>query len=345
MSKTFKIGAAAGTMVAALTLMNGAAAAQVVGGSSMRLGEQVHAPVGFLDLCRRTPTQCLQPGTPVEQAADLSKDFGRMYWRAVFGRPIEAPAAAPPNAPVRLSPPAYPSTNAPSLNPHAVWQRRPAVFTEAANQNLRLEASLDDLSPESATKADQNEDGGEIIAPIVKVSVQETSVLRGAVLTWKPEPRSPERLVPPAAPQKRQQETLVVDKALWAQLNAVNRNTNRAIRHTPDAKQYGREDYWAIPTGRGARGDCEDYVLAKRSALIEAGVSPDALSIAIVRTQWGELHAVLLVATDRGELVLDNLSQWIRRWDTVGYDWLERQVGADLLTWRAVADAGRAEAA
>lgn len=137
----------------------------------------------------------------------------------------------------------------------------------------------------------------------------------------------------------------MVDKAVWAQLNAVNRNTNRAIRHTPDAKQYGREDYWAIPTGRGARGDCEDYVLAKRSALIEAGVSPDALSIAIVRTRWGELHAVLLVATDRGEMVLDNLSQWVRRWDTVDYDWLERQVGSDLLTWRTVVDAGRSEAA
>lgn len=343
--QTFKFGSAAGTAVAILTLLNGPAAAQAVAGSAMALGEQVHAPVGFLDMCRRTPSECLQPGTPIQRAEDMSKEFGRMYWRAVFGRPIEAPAAAPPNAPVRLPPPAHASADLSPTNPHAGWQRRLAAPIDASPRNLLVLGA-----PEPPSNAHPGDDTAEIITSPEEASLQQASVIQGAVLAWKPAPLPSPRPAPvpaafAAAPQKRQQEIVVVDKAVWAQLNAVNRNTNRAIRHTPDAKQYGREDYWAIPTGRGARGDCEDYVLAKRSALIEAGVSPDALSIAIVRTRWGELHAVLLVATDRGEMVLDNLSQWIRRWDAVDYDWLERQVGSDLLTWRAVTGAGRSEAA
>lgn len=351
----FKIVAAAGTAIAALTFLNGAAVAQVAPTSGMRLGEQVHAPVGFLDMCRRTPSECLQPGTSTEHAQDLSKEFGRMYWRAVFGRPIEAPAAAPPNAPLRLTParltpvitvapPVAPvSTNTSTLNPHAAWQRRQVHPVELSNPNPSLGVAPQQIDV-TVMAVDPSEDIDEILAPIAQAPLQDASMLQGAVLTWKPTPLPVVENAADIAPPKRRQETLTVDKAAWAQLNAVNRNVNRAIRHTPDAKQYGREDYWAIPTGREARGDCEDYVLTKRSALINAGVDPDTLSIAIVRTRWGELHAVLLVATDRGELVLDNLSPWIRRWDTVDYDWLERQVGSDLLTWRAVASAGAAEA-
>ncbi len=56
----------------------------------------------------------------------------------------------------------------------------------------------------------------------------------------------------------------------------------------------------------------EDYVLAKRRALIQAGISPSALRIAYVKTRGGEGHAILVVKTDRGEFVLDNLNGKVR---------------------------------
>ena len=61
-----------------------------------------------------------------------------------------------------------------------------------------------------------------------------------------------------------------------------------------------------------------------------------ALTIAIVRTRQGEGHAVLLVATDQGEYVLDNLSPWAMPWRQVGYQWLKRQAPGQPLTWVSI---------
>ena len=121
------------------------------------------------------------------------------------------------------------------------------------------------------------------------------------------------------------QATFALDRSGWTLVNGVNRRVNRQIRRMADDRQYGQADYWARPEGPRARGDCEDYVLAKRRALIAAGVPAAALSIAIVETGWGETHAVLLLASDEGEFVLDNLSPWVSRWDRVNYTWRERQ--------------------
>ena len=126
---------------------------------------------------------------------------------------------------------------------------------------------------------------------------------------------------------------LVMDRARWKQLRAVNRDVNRAIRRGSDDRVHGVADFWNAPQGRDARGDCEDYVLAKRRALIDAGFAAETLSIAIVTTAWGESHAVLLAATDEGEMVLDNLTPRISRWDRVDYRWGERQAPGKVFDW------------
>lgn len=129
----------------------------------------------------------------------------------------------------------------------------------------------------------------------------------------------------------------VLDRENWALLNRVNRMVNRRIRQASDQSVFGQADYWQAPTRDGAYGDCEDYVLAKRKALIDAGVPNAALSIAIVETRWGETHAVLLVTGDSGEVVLDSLSSWISRWDRVDYTWRERQAPGKVFEWVTIA--------
>jgi predicted transglutaminase-like cysteine proteinase len=124
---------------------------------------------------------------------------------------------------------------------------------------------------------------------------------------------------------------------LWSQAVRVNADVNRAIIRRSDQANYGVEDRWATPLEAGSRyGDCEDYVLEKRRALLAAGVPAKALHIALVTTRWGEAHAVLLLTTDRGEYVLDNLSPWIVAWNQAPYRWRTRQVGADPFAWVAV---------
>jgi predicted transglutaminase-like cysteine proteinase len=119
-------------------------------------------------------------------------------------------------------------------------------------------------------------------------------------------------------------------------LNEVNQRVNTAITPRSDMAVYGVEDYWAEPLENSNRyGDCEDFVLEKRRALIRSGFAPAMLSIALVRTAWREDHAVLLVNTDQGELVLDNLSPYVSSWRTVSYRWLSRQSPTDPSVWVA----------
>ncbi len=122
---------------------------------------------------------------------------------------------------------------------------------------------------------------------------------------------------------------------LLALLNSVDRTVNRAIRYVHN----GADDSWKLAMQQAASqatGDCKDYVLEKRRALIERGVSPQSLSIALVQTWRGESHAVLLVATDQGEYVLDNLSGSVKRWDKLGYRWVSRQAPGETFSWVSV---------
>ena len=120
-----------------------------------------------------------------------------------------------------------------------------------------------------------------------------------------------------------------------ATLQQINARINHSIHYMNDEAQYGQADYWTLPLDRGgsAAGDCKDYVLEKRRALIAAGLPSRDLAIAIARTPWGETHAVLLVTTDRDEYVLDSLSSWVLPWRRVHYQWLERQAPGQQLAW------------
>lgn len=145
------------------------------------------------------------------------------------------------------------------------------------------------------------------------------------------EPKGGER-----AERERPQPALSLTTKDWERIDRVNRDLNRQIRQVSDQRQFGVADYWAAPTGRSPRGDCEDYVLAKRRALIDLGYARSAFSIALVVTTWGEEHAVLLMATSEGEVVLDNLSQRIVRWNEADYTWVKRQAPGRALTWASI---------
>lgn len=119
-------------------------------------------------------------------------------------------------------------------------------------------------------------------------------------------------------------------------LREVNAAVNTAIIPRSDMEVYGVADYWAEPLKDGIRyGDCEDYVLEKRRQLLALGYPVDDLSIALVRTAWREFHAVLLVNTDQGEMVLDSLSPYILSWRNVSYHWLSRQSPTNPALWVA----------
>src|SRR5688572_7315170 len=114
----------------------------------------------------------------------------------------------------------------------------------------------------------------------------------------------------------------IMSGALWKQIVAVNVGVNAAIKPVNDIDLYGKDEVWAYPDGAG---DCEDYVLEKRRDLMRQGLSLSNLLITVVRKPDGEGHAVLTVRTDKGDFVLDNLTDSVRQWDQTGYRFLKRQ--------------------
>lgn len=110
-----------------------------------------------------------------------------------------------------------------------------------------------------------------------------------------------------------------------AVIKSVNASVNRAI--TP--RNDGAVDDWSASS---STGDCEDYVLAKRRALIKAGFSASALRIAYVKTRSGEGHAILVVKTSGGDLVLDNLNGNVRPLSQSGYS-IVSMSGANPRDW------------
>lgn len=122
--------------------------------------------------------------------------------------------------------------------------------------------------------------------------------------------------------------------AVWKTVVALNVRLNHAIQPMSDLQLYGQDEVWAYPA-KGA-GDCEDYVLEKQRELEAAGFPVTDLLITVVRKRDGEGHAVLTWRTDRGDFVLDNLTDDVVAWDETSYRYLKRQDSTDTGRWVAI---------
>jgi predicted transglutaminase-like cysteine proteinase len=113
-------------------------------------------------------------------------------------------------------------------------------------------------------------------------------------------------------------------------LKRVNHSVNMSI--IPTHKSYGRNlgDGWTIAP---ERGDCNDYAVTKRHELIEKGLSSRALRLSVVRTASGIGHLVLVVVTTKGDIVMDDLTEGIRSWQSTDYHWLKIQSATDSKFW------------
>lgn len=95
--------------------------------------------------------------------------------------------------------------------------------------------------------------------------------------------------------------------SVYDMANDVNDMMNRK-RYVLDQNNWGQSDYWATPIEFMARGgDCEDFAIAKYAALRALGVPENRLRVAIVQDEEKNIpHAILIVYTERGPMVLDN---------------------------------------
>jgi predicted transglutaminase-like cysteine proteinase len=125
-------------------------------------------------------------------------------------------------------------------------------------------------------------------------------------------------------------ERIDLDAQTTELLKRVNQSVNMSIIPTP--KSYGSNlgDGWTIAPDMG---DCNDYAVTKRHELLENGLPSKALRLSVVKTASGIGHLVLVVVTTKGDIVMDNLTEVIRPWQSTDYHWLKIQSATDSKFW------------
>ncbi|VFQ44378.1 transglutaminase-like cysteine peptidase [Desulfoluna butyratoxydans] len=107
----------------------------------------------------------------------------------------------------------------------------------------------------------------------------------------------------------------------WADLVATHLDVRGRFQWVDDKVQYGG-DYWTIMhSSFPYRGDCEDFALTCDAILARKGWPPADRRLAVVKTETGGIHAVLVARIAGGDYVLDNRQRWPMPWKTLPYTW------------------------
>lgn len=117
-------------------------------------------------------------------------------------------------------------------------------------------------------------------------------------------------------------------EAVQATVDSTNVAVNKRISPANDPFEEWSADV--------EKGDCEDYALTKRRMLVEQGLPPSSLRIAVATTPTNEMHAVLVVVTDVGDFVLDNRNDAVLEPQMTDLHWIKIASAADPKRWNTV---------
>jgi predicted transglutaminase-like cysteine proteinase len=118
----------------------------------------------------------------------------------------------------------------------------------------------------------------------------------------------------------------------WNELSSVNREVNRDIIPLRNLGGVATERWLLSP----ATGECHDYAVTKRHALLTRGWPSRSLLLSEVVTGSGEHHLVLTVRLKDVDLVLDNLNPNVRPVALTHYQWVRVESPSNPKYWSTV---------
>lgn len=117
-----------------------------------------------------------------------------------------------------------------------------------------------------------------------------------------------------------------------AQLAKINLDVNRSIQYEANTQGVTAERWVINPKF----GDCNDYAVTKRAELLAQNWPSRALLLAEVVVPSGEHHLVLVIRTQEGDLVADNLNHNLRQWTQTRYQWVRVQSPKNPQFWSTI---------
>ena len=131
------------------------------------------------------------------------------------------------------------------------------------------------------------------------------------------------------AEQRTTAQHIEMTPDLWKDLLTVQYDINQKFKP-------GREVRFAWDYSADGSGNCVQFALEKRRALIRRGWPAGALQLATAVTPDKIGHLVVVIDTTDGDWVLDNLRADVVRWGDLPYRWIARQQGASMENWVSV---------
>ena len=151
---------------------------------------------------------------------------------------------------------------------------------------------------------------------------------------------APSQAVSSAPSEAPSDAPALTEDQLLGLARVVNAAINTAISYRTDATVWDMEERWVLPLSREglSYGDCEDFALEKRAALLAAGAPADRLRMATAWSPGTGLHAVLILRLEAGDYVLDSATPHLLTVAETRYEWRSLQTGATLLEWSVVSN-------
>ncbi len=319
------------------------------------IGETVAAPTGFLELCSRSPVDCLHSEktdlVAIRTEARLALADKYMIALNAIAPRHKSVDSADITTVASITP--QPSTDtAVSRTTDAprrlIWAAHVETVASAFGNAAMIKADSAARLPEAiVSQAEPKQLSHEFISYVAPLNDPRPGAISNsdqgsmmARLNWatKSTGQSNNTLNPASMPARPAGQVDYLRINLTRDMQTLIRNINDTVNQTliadTDEHIYHAADYWAAPgLFRGKRADCEDFALQKRRMLIESGIPAAALSMAVVRTRTGDDHAVLVISTYQGDFVLDNLQFSVKAWQKTDYTWISRQGPGDDLTW------------
>ena len=189
--------------------------------------------------------------------------------------------------------------------------------------------------------------GGATIAAAAQASAASAAPSEAAAVTGEARPVSGwsefcARMPKECALDVAEPPAIVLSPRTRRLIASVNSRVNATVRSMTDEEHWGISDRWDLPAD--GFGDCEDYQLLKRRLLAEAGLPRRAMRMTVVVDETGDGHAVLMVHTDRGDVVLDNRTDAVLPWHRTGYAFVKRESQSSAAAWVSLGAAAAAAA-
>ena len=125
-------------------------------------------------------------------------------------------------------------------------------------------------------------------------------------------------------------EPIEMTTDIWNKINEINTNVNNTHKYKPDVNEEWSE------LSPGQPGDCDNFVLTKAKQLQDAGIPVNSLKLvpSQIKTATGkEGHLILMLSTNKGDFVLDNINQNIVDAKKTGYEYIGEITAGKLTTY------------